>query len=363
VASREPVSKIPLQELQYCYNVYFFEDSPLTVGVVHTNPTPDDYRHSRSEIKFWNRPGGEEIWSLASKEGEAIFSVKQTPDHRAIFVTTQSRDQASGRTLRVDLATHDVQVVLDEPNLRPDVPVFHPSGEWMILPVQEFNQAGLRDDVSPSELPQPRLQARDIASGALLEDLVAPQAFQNSVVFSRDGNTLASSGTGAVLLWDFRDPPGKTVPAIIGQPFEGAGTLASGKKLDWARYRGKVVLVTYWATWCQPCVAEIPELKKTYDALHKRGFEVLAVSLDDDRAVLDRFLGTQEVSWQVVCGAAGEALGRQHPLARKYGVDSIPKSFLIDRQGNIAAIDPHGAELVKLAENLLGTDGEKKAAQ
>ncbi len=137
--------------------------------------------------------------------------------------------------------------------------------------------------------------------------------------------------------------------------------LASGKKLDWADYRGKVVLVTYWATWCQPCVAEIPELKKTYGALHKRGFEVLAVSLDDDREVLDRFLATQEVPWQVVCGAAGKTLGPQHPLARKYGVESVPKSFLLDRQGNIAAIDPHGAEFLKLAEKLLKTNDEKKA--
>jgi len=351
--------------MQRCYSVYFLQNSPTAVGVVYTNLKPDDFQNARCELKFWILPGGKESWSLAGKDGESIMGVKQTPDNLALIVTTFSQQTMSGRVLRVDLATHDAQVILDEPNLFARAPVFHPSGKWMILPVQQVpkSRQELRPLMAATELAQPHLQVRDIATGTLLEDVIAPPSFPESAIFSPDGNTLATSGTGAVLLWDFRDPPGKGTAATVGQSFEAAGTLVGGEKLEWAAYRDKVVLVTYWATWCKPCVAEIPEIKKTYDALHDRGFDVLAVSLDDDQGTLERFLITQEVPWQVVCGATVEESGSQHPLARKYGVESIPKSFLLDRQGNIAAIDPHGAEFLKLAEKLLGPKDEKKVPQ
>ena len=366
VASWRSVGKIPLKEMQRCPSVYFLQDAPTAVGTVCTNLKPDDFQNVRCELKFWTLPAGEQSWSLPVKDGETIMDVKQPPAHRALFVTTFSQQTMSGRMLLVDLATHDAQVILDEPNLSPRPTVFHPGGKWMILPVQEFPKSRkevLRRNLSATELAQPHLQVRDIATGALLEDVVAPPSFLNSVIFSPDGNTLATSGTGAVLLWDFRVPPGQGTAAIVGQPFDAAGTLVGGKKLDWGGYRGKVVLVTYWATWCKPCVAEIPEIKKTYDALHERGFEVLAVSLDDDHGTLERFLNTQEVPWQVVCGATAEESGPQHPLARKYGVESVPKSFLLDRQGNIAAIDLHGTEFLKLAEKLLGPKDEKQVPQ
>jgi len=289
--------------------------------------------------------------------------VRQTPDHRALIATTVMRRTMSGRALRIDLATHDKQVIFDEPHMASQPPVFHPSGKWMVLPVQELMKSILimmRSDPPVAEWPQPHLQVRDVATGALLEDIVSPPAMSSSTVFSPDGNTLATSGAGAVLLWDFADPPGKAAPATVGQPFQAAGTLAGGAKLDWNAYRGRVVLVAYWATWCQPCVAEIPEIKRTYDALHERGFDVLAVSLDTDQAVLERFLETQKVPWPVVVGATAGPSGPQHPLARKFGVESVPQFFLLDRQGNIAATGTHPADFVKLAEKLVGSDEEKK---
>jgi WD40 repeat protein len=355
-ASWQAACEFPLRPAQHCDSAYFLQDPPMVAGTVTTDANSD------TELKLWTLPGGEESWSLAGKEGEDIVDVQQTPDHRALILTTISREKMSGRVLRVDLTTHDMQVVFDEPHMASQPPVFHPGGKWMVLPVQELMKSILilvRSDPPVAEWPQPHLQVRDVASGALLEEVVSPPALAFSVVFSPDGNTLASSGAGGVLLWDFSDPPGKAAPAAVGQPFAAAGTLAGGARLDWAAYRGKVVLVTYWATWCQPCVAEIPEIRRAYDALHGRGFDVLAVSLDVDQAGLERFLATQDVPWQVVGGATAGQSGPQHPLARKYGVESVPQFFLLDRQGNIAATGTHAADLLKLAEKLLGPEDEK----
>ena len=300
----------------------------MAVGVVATDGK-DDY-----ELKFWTLPGGEESWSLACKQGDDISDLQQTPDYRAIILTTVVRRTFSGRVLRIDLATHETQVVFDQPKLCSLPPVFHPDGKWMVLRIQDLSKmilaviaAMMQSGLPEAELSQPHLQVRDVATGALLEDVVSPPAIAYSAAFSPGGKTLATSGAGGVLLWDFADPPGKAAPAAVGQPFEAAGTLVGGAKLDWSAYRGQVVLIAYWATWCQPCVVEIPELKRAYDALHERGFDVLAVSLDEDQAVLGRFVAAHEVPWQVVGGATAGPSGPEHPLRASTASSRSPSFF------------------------------------
>ncbi len=359
-----PGCTIPLHGLQNAYGAAFLADGKVLVGTVSTFEKANDWKNSHGSLKFWSVESGEEILSIpAAEPGENFAYVKVSPDGRTIAATTNSQKSSGRRLVLVDWASRATKVIDFEPDSFVREPVFHPSGKWLVVAIQVIPKSQVSPNPDETTLAQPRIHVIDAASGEILETLMTTQAHQLSCAFSPDGKTLATSGRGEVLLWDFRDPPGKGAAATIGQPFEAAGTLVGGKKLDWAAYRGKVVLVTYWATWCKPCVAEIPEIKKTYDALHERGFDVLAVSLDDDHETLERFLNTQEVPWQVVGGATAEESGPQHPLARKYGVESIPKSFLLDRQGNIAAIDPHGAEFLKLAEKLLGPKDEKKVPQ
>ncbi|MGQ9575935.1 MAG: redoxin family protein [Thermoguttaceae bacterium] len=138
---------------------------------------------------------------------------------------------------------------------------------------------------------------------------------------------------------------------LVGKPLELAGTKMDGTPLDWASYRGKVVLVDFWATWCGPCRAELPRVKKHYENYHDRGFEVVGISVDRDRQALEQFLENQPLPWPTL---HEKQLQGRSPLATYYGVMAIPTVFLVDREGKVVSIRARGDELASLLEKLIG---------
>ncbi len=115
----------------------------------------------------------------------------------------------------------------------------------------------------------------------------------------------------------------------------------AGKPLSIANYKGKVVLLDFWATWCGPCVQELPNVIKTYDAYHKKGFEIIGISLDKDRQKLASFTKEKNMAWPQYF----DGLAWQNKLAVKYGVSSIPATYLLDGQGTIIGKDLRGEDL------------------
>lgn len=138
----------------------------------------------------------------------------------------------------------------------------------------------------------------------------------------------------------------------VGESMEIAYTSIEGQPVDIAKMQeeGKVVLVEFWATWCPPCVAELPNLKSAYDKYHEKGFEIVAISLDSDDGTVKAFTAQRELPWSQYVNGMGDA----GDLASKYGVTGIPATFLIGKDGKIVATDLRGDDLEKNLTKLIG---------
>jgi thiol-disulfide isomerase/thioredoxin len=93
-------------------------------------------------------------------------------------------------------------------------------------------------------------------------------------------------------------------------------------------YKGKVVLLNFWATWCGPCRIEMPSMDKLYKEFEKDGFELLAVNIGESSEIAGKFMKSNNLSFPVL-------LDEDQSVAASYGIRSIPTSFLIDKDGNI----------------------------
>ena len=143
----------------------------------------------------------------------------------------------------------------------------------------------------------------------------------------------------------------------IGRAPKIEGAIFGGEKFDWSKYKGKIVLLDFWATWCGPCVAELPNVKANYEKFHDRGFDVVGISLDDDPKALSDFLQKEKLAWSTLLETDPSRSGFDGPLVKQFGVDSIPATFLVDRSGKVASISVRGEALGKQIEKLLA---EKK---
>ncbi len=132
--------------------------------------------------------------------------------------------------------------------------------------------------------------------------------------------------------------------SLLGKPMEIKGTLLDGTPFNQASVAGKVVLVDFWATWCGPCVAEIPNMMEQYEKYHAKGFEIVGVSLDEDRDALVQFVTEKKIPWPVLFEKP-EGEGWRHPLATFYGITGIPQLILIGRDGNVITLNARGEKL------------------
>ena len=150
-------------------------------------------------------------------------------------------------------------------------------------------------------------------------------------------------------------------------PLEMRFIAADGREVDLAKLRGKVVLIDFWATWCGPCVGEIPNVKKVYAAYHARGFEVVGIALENGRLapndapaqtatklaaarkILTDFTAKNEMAWpQYFDGKYWK-----NDISTRYAINSIPAMFLLDQDGRVVSTNARGEALEREVKRLL----------
>lgn len=122
----------------------------------------------------------------------------------------------------------------------------------------------------------------------------------------------------------------------LGKPVTLKLTSLQGKPVDLTSLQGKVVLIHFWATWSANSVAELPKLKKVYESLHARGFEIISISLDPDRPEIEQAVADHQLSWPQGFGKEAET------LAEEYQIQTIPALWLVDRKGNLRDVNARG---------------------
>lgn len=114
-------------------------------------------------------------------------------------------------------------------------------------------------------------------------------------------------------------------------------------------YKGKIVLIDFWASWCAPCRAANPGVVKLYNKYKAKGFEVFGVSIDNKKQAWIKAIAQDKIKYTQV----NDKGGWYSTVAEKYGVNQIPTSFLLDKTGKIIAIDLEGKELENKLKELL----------
>jgi peroxiredoxin/predicted negative regulator of RcsB-dependent stress response len=135
----------------------------------------------------------------------------------------------------------------------------------------------------------------------------------------------------------------------VGQPAPAfAVNDLAGKPIRLADFKGQFVLIDFWATWCGPCVADLPNLQAAYAKYHGRGFEIISVSLDETAGPVADFVKARKIPWRQIHNAScGD------DLVEAFGIRSIPASFLIDPDGKITRLELRGATIEKTLGTLL----------
>lgn len=123
----------------------------------------------------------------------------------------------------------------------------------------------------------------------------------------------------------------------VGKPFAVKLTRLNGRKLSLpGDLLGKVVVIDFWATWCGPCVGEVPHMKKVYEKYKNKGVEFVGISLDRTRRDVERFVKSRQINWIHTYD------GRANPAADKYGINAIPSLWVIGKDGKVFSDSARG---------------------
>jgi thiol-disulfide isomerase/thioredoxin len=212
---------------------------------------------------------------------------------------------------------------------------------WLLTDANPAAQQKVIDDLAALAKRYPDEPA--VAGAAImLAGTTAPQAteLRDKVAAAVNGTlkgNAAATATKQIQQINLKFEAQAKLKALEGKPMVLEGATPAGGTFSTAEFKGKVVLVDFWATWCVPCKQELPKIKKLYAKYHTQGLEVVGVSCDNEGEELVKFLSqNKDVPWPQLFDAGQPGW---HKLADQYGINSIPAIFVIDRKGVLRSVD------------------------
>jgi thiol-disulfide isomerase/thioredoxin len=191
---------------------------------------------------------------------------------------------------------------------------------------------------------QPEIYARELAytlsrCGKQDEALKFMEAVETKMIVNRKGRLLSRLTSHFDKI------------RLIGKPLQKFSVKEhqTGENISPDTLKGKVVLIDFWATWCGPCIAKLPQVLKAHKELSSKGFVVLGVNLDDDQNRMERMIAAKKMNWL----HHFDGKKWKNELAVTFDVHSIPASLLVDRKGIVRAVNLRGKEIMAVAQTLL----------
>ena len=317
-------------------------------------PQPEEWRTKE--------PTKEQLADYEKKNGALAGTAA---DKAKEFYTKFPAHAKAGEAKRMELQLLGVAVQLGETNRQAQLSVLEeqrlndptlPADEKFDLRAQRIVKL-LMDDASTNRAPalaraekmtrdlQEEFPKRDecweiltmVAQGYLdADDLPKARALTEDVLKKASGDTKEQAQAQLKKL------------NMVGKPFELKFTDLNGKEQSVKNFAGRVVLVDFWATWCGPCRAALPEVKEIYTKYHPKGFEILAVSFDKEKDTLKKFIAEENMPWPQYF----DGLGWENKIGQKYEISSVPTVWLLDKKGNLRDLNGRQSLAAKI-EKLL----------